>query len=56
MISVTHKGSFKNIESFFKRAPKVDIRSILEKYAKRGVDALSANTPQALPLSITSVP
>lgn len=54
MISVTHKGSFKNIESFFKRAPKVDIRSILEKYAKRGVDALSANTPQDTGLTANS--
>ena len=54
MISVTHNGSFKNIESFFKKAPKVDIRSILEKYAKRGVDALSANTPQGTGLTANS--
>lgn len=45
MISVTQKGSFKHIEAFFKRAPKINVRDILEKYAKRGVDALSANTP-----------
>lgn len=45
MISITQKGSFKHIESFFKRAPKIRVRDILEKYAKRGVDLLSANTP-----------
>lgn len=45
MIVVKHRGSFKNTEAFLNRAIKKNYREILEKYAKKGVQALSAATP-----------
>lgn len=47
MIKITHKGDFKKTEQFLKKASKLEIRRILEPYAKRGVDALSSATPVA---------
>jgi hypothetical protein len=45
VVVIKHKGNFKNTERFLKNAPKVNFRSILERYAKQGVDALAAATP-----------
>lgn len=45
MISVTHSGSFKNIESFFNRILYKEYYDILAKYGELGVDALSSATP-----------
>lgn len=45
MISITHKGSFSKTESFLNSALKRDITSILDKYGKLGVSALSKATP-----------
>lgn len=45
MIVVKHRGSFKNTEAFLNRAMKKNYREILEKYAKKGVQALSSATP-----------
>lgn len=45
MIHITHKGSFSNTEKFLSRAKALDIRRILERYAARGVTALSQATP-----------
>ena len=45
MIKVKQKGNFLKTERYFKRVKKgVNIRS-LEKYARRGVDALASATP-----------
>lgn len=47
MIKITQKGNFKKIEKFLEKAqkPNMSYQDILEKYAKRGVDALSSATP-----------
>lgn len=44
-VVIKHKGNFKNTERFLKNAQKVKFKSILDKYGKRGVIALSASTP-----------
>lgn len=45
MISFHHKGSFKKTEKFLKKSFGKDYRSVLEKYAQKGVQALAAATP-----------
>lgn len=45
-IQIKHKGSFKNTESFFKRALKKDYISILHRYGALGVEMLQAATPE----------
>lgn len=45
MISFTSRGSFTNMERFLLRAQTIDIRSLVEPYAQRGVEALKAATP-----------
>lgn len=47
-IQFTHKGDFNNFERFLARVAHVKpvIRKILEKYGKRGVEALAAATPK----------
>lgn len=45
LISVKHKGSFKNAEGFFDRALKEDYLAILHHYGKEGVRLLSEATP-----------
>lgn len=45
MITVTHKGDFKNTQRMLESMKKKNARAILEKYGKRGVDALRNNTP-----------
>lgn len=45
MITVRQRGDFKRTEKFLKKSFGKDYRSVLEKYAQRGVAALSAATP-----------
>lgn len=45
MIVIKQRGGFSNLEKFLNRAQRRDVRHILEKYAKIGVDALSSATP-----------
>lgn len=45
MISFRHSGSFDNTEKMLKSMKTKDARAILDKYGRRGVDALSQNTP-----------
>ena len=46
MITIKHHGNFKRTEGMFKRMTKFEIRRILNKYGKKGVDALAAATPK----------
>lgn len=46
MITFAQKGDFKKTESFLKRASTINAMSILEKYARQGVSALSSATPK----------
>ena len=45
MIKITQKGDFKKTTDFLNKMRKRDVRSILDKYGKRGVELLSAATP-----------
>lgn len=45
MVTVKVKGSFAKTEAFLKKASKMQIRAILNKYGAKGVEALSKNTP-----------
>lgn len=45
MIRFKQKGDFKNLESFLNKASKLDMRSILDRYGREGVEALRSNTP-----------
>lgn len=45
MIRCTVKGDFKKTRNVLKRALKLDLNSLLEKYAEEGVEALKAATP-----------
>lgn len=46
MIAFRNKGDFKNTENFLKKSLGINYRSILKKYAKEGVERLSAATPK----------
>lgn len=45
MISFRQKGDFSKLTSYFERLKKAVNLSILDKYGKRGVEALSSATP-----------
>lgn len=45
MIRIKNRGNFNNTDRFFKKASGIDVRKVLEKYGKAGVDALSSFTP-----------
>ena len=40
-----HSGDFKQIEAWFLRAKKLQVKTILEKYGQLGVQALAKATP-----------
>ena len=46
IITVKHKGSFKNTESFFNRALRRDYMKILRQYGETGVELLRQATPK----------
>lgn len=48
VIQFTHKGNFNNLENFLAKAVHIKplVRKILEKYGKRGVEALKEATPK----------
>ena len=45
MIRCTVKGNFNNTRRFLDRIMKLDLESILSKYAEEGVEVLSSATP-----------
>lgn len=45
MIHFTHKGNFDKTEKFLKKSFGKDYRSVLERFGRQGVTALSAATP-----------
>lgn len=45
MIRFKQTGNFKKTERLFKKVSEADYIAILDRYAKRGVDALSKETP-----------
>ena len=54
MISFRQKGDFSKTEKFLKKSFGKNYRSILERYARQGVEALSANTPKESGLTAIS--
>lgn len=53
-IFFTQRGSFDRMERFLKRMQFLDIRSLVEPYAKEGVQALAAATPRETGLAAES--
>ena len=45
MITIKHKGNFDKTTAFLNKMKQRDVRNILNKYGKRGVDLLAAATP-----------
>jgi len=45
MIKFRHSGNFNKTERFFLRAKKMQVRSILNSYGEKGVQALRTATP-----------
>lgn len=45
IIQFKQKGDFSKTEKFLKKLRKLDLDSVLDKYGKLGVDALSKATP-----------
>jgi hypothetical protein len=54
IIRFTHKGDFSKTTNFLKRAKKAVRYSDLEKYAKKGVEALVSATPVETGLTASS--
>lgn len=54
MISSTSSGNFENIRAFARRVRSKDIFSELDRYGKRGVEALAAATPKESGISASS--
>lgn len=46
MITFKHKGNFEKTTNFLKKAKSLNIKRVLEKYGKTGVDALKEATPK----------
>ena len=53
-ITFTHRGSFNKTEKFLNAMLKLDIPSIVDKEAKRGVEALKNATPRESSLAANS--
>lgn len=54
MIVFKHHGNFKKTKNFMENAQKINPMTILQKYGRDGVSALSANTPQNSGLTSSS--
>ena len=54
MITFRHKGDFSKTTNFLRKASKIDIRRILDKYGRLGVSALAAATPVESGLTASS--
>lgn len=46
IIAFRQKGNFRNSETFLRKASRLNINQILERYAKEGVEALREATPK----------
>lgn len=54
MITVKHRGSFKNLEKFLESATRAEIRAKLIETGERGVKALQDATPKLTGLTAAS--
>lgn len=54
MISVTHSGSFSNLEKFLHKNEHMDLDHYLEKFGQAGVEALAKYTPKDTGLTADS--
>ena len=45
LVTIKHRGSFKNTEMFLNRASNINYTRILERYGQEGVNALAESTP-----------
>lgn len=46
MVVIKHRGNFNNTEKFLKSAQKLQIKSLLDSYGQKGVQALREATPK----------
>ncbi len=46
MIKITSQGKFEKTRRFFKKMSNFEVKSILDKYGKKGVNALASATPK----------
>ena len=46
MIRITSQGKFERTRRFFKKMSRFEIRHILNRYGRQGVDALASATPR----------
>lgn len=54
MIIFRQRGNFRNAETFLKKASRMNIDQILQRYAQEGVEALKAATPKDTGLTSNS--
>lgn len=54
IIVFRQKGNFRNAETFLKKASRMSIDQILQRYAQEGVEALKAATPKDTGLTSNS--
>ena len=54
MITLKSRGDWEKSFNFLKKATRLNLSSLLEKYAQQGVDALSAATPVDTGLAASS--
>lgn len=53
-ITFTHKGNFKKLDTYFGKAKKVLRTDVLDKYGRKGVEALKNATPVRTGLTASS--
>lgn len=54
MITIKHKGNFRKTNNFLSRIIKMDYKSVLNKYANQGLEALRKATPVDTGLTASS--
>ncbi len=54
LITISQSGNFKNIEGFFKRTKKRNLKKELEKYGEKGVELLASATPKKTGVTASS--
>ena len=54
ILNLTSSGDLKATESWLRKLLKIDLQSIIDKYGKKGVEALAAATPKRTGLTAAS--
>ena len=54
ILNLTSSGDLKATESWLRKLLRIDLQSVLDKYGKKGVEALAAATPKRTGLTASS--